>query len=133
MKNRKDLSNELNFSASRSSGPGGQAVNKSNTKVMLRFDVSNSSQLTEEEKTMVMTKLSSHISNDGILYLSSEEERSQLANKTLVTEKFYALLQHAFFKPKRRIKTKPGKGAIQKRLDAKKLHSAKKENRKWKL
>ncbi len=122
------LYNELDFTASRSGGPGGQNVNKVNSKISLRFDVPHSQILTEEEKQTIMQRLSAYLTKDGVLYLSSQEKRSQLDNKEAVVDKLQALLTKAFEKKKRRKRSKPTKAAIQKRIKSKKLVS---EKKKW--
>ena len=121
------LGNEIIFSASRSSGAGGQNVNKVNTKVTLKFDVKNSQHLTEEEKEILLKKLSTRLTNDGVLILSSQEKRSQLQNKEAVISKFEKIIAKAFEKKKARRATKPSKGAVQERIKQKKQRSEKKQ------
>ena len=121
------LGNEIIFSASRSSGAGGQNVNKVNTKVTLKFDVKNSQHLTEEEKEILLKKLSTRLTNDGVLILSSQEKRSQLQNKEAVISKFEKIIAKAFEKKKARKATKPSKGAVQERIKEKKQRSEKKQ------
>ena len=125
----KDVSHELDFSASRSSGPGGQNVNKVNSKITLRFDVGGSSVLTEEEKERIKEKLSNRISNEGVLILSAESKRTQLQNKEAAIQKFNKLMGNAFSRRKARKATKPTKASVQKRLNKKKMHSEKKKMR----
>lgn len=123
------LESELVFTASRSGGPGGQNVNKVNTKINLSFDVFNSNLLTEEERNKIIQKLSSHISKDGVLNISASEKRSQLQNKISAMEKLDKLLIKAFAKRKVRKATKPSKASVKTRLDSKKKHSEKKKER----
>jgi ribosome-associated protein len=120
---------ELQFQFSRSSGPGGQNVNKVNSKVDLRFNIPNSQILDEIEKTTLLEKLSSKIDTEGNLIIQSQEKRSQLQNKEIAVTKFYDQLKKAFHKKKIRKATKPSKGAIEDRLKAKKAQSEKKKGR----
>ena len=122
------LAKELAFITSRSSGPGGQNVNKVNTKVTLRFEVARSLVLTDEEKDIIIRKLAARISREGILMLTAQDKRSQLQNKEAVVLKLEKLLVKAFEKKKLRRPTKPSKSAVQKRIKAKKGHS---EKKKW--
>jgi ribosome-associated protein len=123
------LSPELQFTTSRSGGPGGQHVNKVSTKVTLKFDVRNSKLLTPEEKTQIEERLSSKLSSDGVLILSSQEKRSQLANRENVIIKFDKLMARAFAIRKPRKATKPTKASVEKRLQEKKKLSEKKRSR----
>lgn len=122
------VSNELTFTASRSGGPGGQNVNKVNSKVTLTFDVVNSKILSAEEKEVLLKKLSSDITTDGVLMLTAQDKRSQLQNKESVIGKLEVLLAKAFAKKKVRKATKPSKGSVQDRIKRKKQHS---EKKKW--
>lgn len=124
----KRLQSELTFSVSRSSGPGGQNVNKVNSKVTLKFDVVLSKILTEEEKGVILRKLSPKLTTDGVLILTAQDSRSQLDNKQSAIIKFERLIAKAFEKKKLRKATKPSKGAVQKRIQSKKQHS---EKKKW--
>ncbi len=121
---------EVKYKTTRSSGSGGQNVNKVSTKVELRFDVVNSLVLTEAQKSVIFTKLKNRISSEGVLIITSDSERTQLRNKKKVRELFLALLEQSFRKPKNRIKTKPTKTSREKRLKEKKIKSEKKKMRK---
>jgi ribosome-associated protein len=122
------LYNELDFTASRSSGPGGQNVNKVNSKITVKFDIVHSQVLTEEEKGFILKRLSSHLTKNGVLIVSSQDKRSQLENKEIVLRKLEQLIAKAFEKRKTRKPSKPSKGAIQKRITSKKHHA---EKKKW--
>lgn len=123
------ITRELSFKAVRSSGAGGQHVNKTSSKVELYFNVETSEGLSEEEKLRLQKKLASRLTKDHLLILHSEESRSQHKNKQIVTEKFFDLLRENIKKPKVRKKTKPGKMAKLKRLKAKKINAEKKARR----
>ena len=118
---------ELVFSASRSGGPGGQHVNKTSTKVNLRFDLRNSALLSEEQKQILLEKLGSRISKEGVLTVSAQNSRSQLQNKQATIKKLDMLLTEAFSKRKTRKATKPSKTAVEKRLQEKTIKSDKKK------
>jgi ribosome-associated protein len=122
------LASELVFSTSRSSGPGGQNVNKVNSKVTLQFDVEKSMVLTPEEKQTLAQKLSSRMTTEGVLLLTAQEARSQLGNKEAVIGKFEKLVSKAFEKKKPRKATRPSKGSVQSRIQKKKENS---EKKKW--
>ena len=121
-----DLINELVFTMSRSSGPGGQNVNKVNTKVTLKFDVVNSSVLTLEQKELIAKKLATRMTKEGVLILTAQEKRSQMQNKEAVVFKLDQLLTKAFAHRKARKATKPSKAAQHARIKAKKHRSEKK-------
>src|SRR5688500_9394326 len=120
------LKGELTFSASRSSGPGGQNVNKVNSKITLMFDVVQSEILSQEEKQVIVQKLSSQLTKEGVLVLMAQDKRSQLENKEAAIQKLDTLLAKAFAKRKVRKPTKPSKTARQKRITNKKQQSEKK-------
>jgi len=124
------LGGELVFTTSRSGGPGGQNVNKVNTKVSVRFDIPGSQVLTKEEKEILLKKLSSRLTNEGVLLLSSQDKRSQLQNKEAVVARFEAVIANAFKKRKPRKATKPSKASVEKRITEKKRQGEKKKWRK---
>ena len=126
------LQSELLFKAVRSSGAGGQNVNKVSTKVILIWDIAASRALNTEQKEILSEKLKNRINKEGILQLECDETRSQLKNKEIVKNRFFYLLEHALKKDKKRIATKIPKAVIKKRLNDKKIHSDKKTNRKFK-
>ena len=107
---------ELHFQFSRSSGPGGQHVNRTASQVELTFDVLNSPSLNEAQRARVLSKLKSYIDTRGVLHLTSQTTRSQHRNRTEVVERFTLLLQRALHVPKRRIPTKPSAAAEAHRL-----------------
>ena len=127
---QKQLESELVFNAVRSSGSGGQHVNKVATKIELRWDLKNSTAFSEEEKNQLKTKLANRISKENILTISCEESRSQYQNKELAKKRLVELLEVSLLKPKKRKKTKPGIIAQQKRLKHKRLNAEKKYDRK---
>lgn len=121
---------ELIFKAVRSSGAGGQNVNKVSSKVVLSFDLNKSNALSEEEKELVLLKLNSRLTTEGILILNCDEDRSQLKNKAIVSKRFLNLIQKALVVPKIRKATKIPKSVIRKRIkDKKNLSEIKKTRR----
>lgn len=124
------LITELSFKAIRSGGPGGQHVNKTASKVEVSFNLNASQALSEREKESLRHKISSKISSEGIITLQCSETRSQHRNKAIVIERLVGVLQENLKVAKRRKKTKPSKGAIERRLKSKKENAFKKANRK---
>lgn len=122
--------NEFVYSTSRSSGPGGQNVNKVSTKVELRFNVLSTFLLSETEKEVVLFKLKNKINKDGELILVSQSERTRLMNKIVVTEKFYELVSKVLTLQKKRRSTRPTLASKIKRLDVKRNRSQIKKQRK---
>ena len=129
---QESLKKEVSFRTSRSSGAGGQHVNKVSTRVELLFHVSSSIVMTASEKETILTKLKSRISKEGILTIACEETRSQSRNKEIAFEKFISLLEDALKPVKKRVPTKRSKGSIKRRLKDKKAISEKKDSRKFK-
>ncbi len=128
--NKEIIYKELEFKAVKSSGPGGQHVNKTASKVEVYFHIKNSNGLSEEEKEQLLIKLSSKISAEGYFKITSSETRSQHQNKELVVLRLFEILKENSKKNKARKKTKPSKASIEERLKKKKNTSLKKVNRK---
>jgi ribosome-associated protein len=120
---------ELRFRFARSSGPGGQHVNRSATRVELLFDVAGSSSLTEAQRERALKVLASYIDSDGVLHLISQAFRSQLRNREEVVERFQTLMREAMRVPKRRRPTRPSRAAREKRLASKRRRSQIKRQR----
>jgi ribosome-associated protein len=120
---------ELHFQFSRSSGPGGQHVNRTASQVELTFDVLHSPSLNETQRARVLSKLKSYIDTRGILHLTSQTTRSQHRNRAEVVERFALLLQRALRVPKRRIPTRPSAVAEARRLAEKQRTSVIKQHR----
>ena len=124
------LISELSFKAIRSSGPGGQNVNKTASKVELTFNLDDSTVFDEEQKTRLASKLKSRLTNENVLLLQCDESRSQHKNKELVIARFLEMIKKGLKVPKKRKKTKIPESVKLKRLEAKKQNSEKKANRK---
>jgi ribosome-associated protein len=121
---------ELHFKAVRSSGAGGQNVNKVSSKVVLTFDIMPSQGLSEKEKELLQTNLASRLTTDFILILNCDEDRSQIKNKEIVIKRFLQLIKKALIIPKERKATKVPKSVIRKRIKDKKNISDIKKSRK---
>jgi ribosome-associated protein len=126
---KNDLQKEVTYKTSRSGGKGGQNVNKVSSKVELLFDIDQSALFTDEEKTLILSKLQARLNKDGYLQVMCEQERSQYLNKEKALEKLQLILTNALHRPKVRKATKPSKAMIAARLADKKLQSTRKENR----
>ena len=123
------LTLELNFKAIRSSGAGGQHVNKVSSKIELTFNIQESLVFDEAQKARLLNKLSTKFTKEGLLIMQCDETRSQHKNKELVTKRFFALLESGLHVPKKRIPTKTPRAAVKKRLKTKRNLSEKKTNR----
>lgn len=128
--NLESLISELSFKALRSSGSGGQHVNKVSSKVELHFNVENSKILSEEQKILLLKKLKTRLSGNNDLVLQCDESRSQHKNKELVIKRFLQIIKKGLIVPKKRKPTKIPRSAIRKRLKSKRIRSEKKAERK---
>lgn len=131
--NKEIIQTEIQYKAVRSSGAGGQNVNKVATKVQIQFFVGQSNGLTADEKATLTEKLANRITKEGFIMVECGETRSQLKNKELCTQRLFLLLENALKKDKKRIATKIPKAVIKKRLEDKQRLADKKENRKFKF
>lgn len=120
---------ELKFATSRSGGPGGQNVNKLETRIELRFDISGSRSLSPNEKAVLLEKLRSRLDSQGVLRIVAQESRSQWQNRQIAIEKFVDVMRKALKPRKKRKPTNPTKSAREKRLKAKRIRSERKKAR----
>ena len=120
---------ELEFTASRSSGPGGQHVNTSDTRIQLRWNVKNTGALTEVQRARILKSLASRLTDAGDLLLASDSHRSQRRNREDATQRLASLVREALIPPKPRKKTKPSRAAREKRLDEKRKKALTKKDR----
>lgn len=122
---------ELQYKAVRSSGAGGQNVNKVSSKVVLTFDLKNCQALSDEQKRLLEASLYNRLTSDLILILNCDEDRSQLKNKEIVTKRFLELIKKGLIVQKERKATKIPKSVIRKRIkDKKNVSEIKKGRRK---
>lgn len=128
--NSSEIVKELKFKAVRSSGSGGQHVNKVSSKVELTFDLLNSKYLSIEEKELLQKNISNKLTKDGLLILFCDESRSQHRNKEIVIQRFLELIKQNLRKEKVRKPTKPNKASIKKRAENKRKQALKKSLRK---
>lgn len=126
------LRKEINFRTSRASGPGGQHVNKTESRVVLVWDLEHSACLDDNQKKKIGNLLASRLTEQGTLWLASEKYRSQYRNKEEVTERFLELLRTMLVPEKKRYPTRPGRKSIEQRIRKKKIRGELKRNRRWK-
>ena len=110
---------ELRYQFSRSGGPGGQHVNRTETQVELTFDVRGTPSLNESQRARVLGKLGSAVDSRGVLHLTCQTTRSQSRNRAEVTERFQRLLRQALHVPRSRRATRPHRAAVERRLQEK--------------
>jgi ribosome-associated protein len=127
--NKVKIIDELKFKAVRSSGAGGQNVNKVSSKIVLTFDLKTSEALSVEEKELLSIKLKSKLTLENVLIVHCDEDRSQLKNKEIVIKRFLDLISKSLVVPKKRQPTKIPRSVIEKRLKSKSLISTIKQNR----
>jgi len=120
---------EISFTTSRSGGPGGQNVNKLETRVTLRFDLTGSAALSEEQRARLRERLATRITKDGVLHVTSQRHRSQMANRDAAVERFVELVEEALREEVPRKKTRPSRAAKARRLDEKRRRSGRKRER----
>ena len=128
--NKETIYKELRFKAVRSSGAGGQHVNKVSSKVELYFDLATSVAFTEKEKQLLLKNLSNRINKEGVLKIYSSESRSQHTNKEKVVKRLFKMIEKGLIVPKKRRPTKMSRAQKIKRLDNKTKHATKKILRK---
>jgi ribosome-associated protein len=120
---------EITFQTSRSSGPGGQNVNKVESRVELRWHLADSQVLSALQKQLILEKVGNQLTAEGLLLVTAQDDRSQLRNKEIALARFHELLQKSLRRPKPRRATRPSAGAVRQRLEGKKRQGEKKANR----
>ena len=123
---------ELDVRVSRSSGAGGQHVNKTSSRVEIFWNVRSSKALSEEERTRILAKLSSRLTSEGSIRVVASDMRSQSRNRELAEERLAELVKRALIVPRKRRPTKPTRASKEARLDEKKRHASKKRDRQQK-
>ena len=131
--NKEIIQTEIQYKAVRSSGAGGQNVNKVATKIQLQFAPATSSGLTDDEKATLAKKLTNRLTKEGFIIIECSDTRSQFKNKALCTQRLFLLLENALKNDKKRIATKIPKAVIKKRLEDKIRNAEKKQNRKFRF
>ena len=127
---KEKILSELEFKAVRSSGAGGQNVNKVSSKVVLSFNLMQSQALTDEEKALAEANLAAKLTKENVLIIQCDEDRSQIRNKEIVIKRFFSILENALVVPKQRKRTKVPKTVIKKRIEGKRRQAEKKQSRK---
>ncbi|WP_299225428.1 alternative ribosome rescue aminoacyl-tRNA hydrolase ArfB [uncultured Psychroserpens sp.] len=130
MIDEKAILNELSFKAIRSSGAGGQHVNKTSSKIELNFNVQESEALTISQKEQLNKRIQTRLTKEGVLIMQCEESRSQHRNKAIIIQRFLEFIKTNLIEDKERILTKTPKAVIKKRLTNKRKNAEKKANRK---
>lgn len=125
--------NDIQWSTTRSRGPGGQHVNKTNSCVVLEFSISQSQSLSLEQKEKLLSRLKNQLVQGDIIQIRSEEQRDQKSNKDMAFKKLVDILKKALFEPKKRKATKPSRSSVHKRLNSKKRDSEIKKLRSEKI
>jgi len=123
--------NELRFRASPASGPGGQHVNRSSTRVEVRWDISSSSSITDSQRELLLRKLASRVDSSGTLRVTAEDQRSQLRNRETAVARLNELVNEALYEPPPRKKTRPPAVSAEKRLAEKRRRSELKRERRY--
>lgn len=123
------LIKEITMITSRASGPGGQHVNRTESKVELHWNLEESLVLSDGQKRLLRERLGRRLTSEGVLILTSQATRSQIKNREIVQRRFLELVDKSLKPPKKRVRTKPKKSAIEKRLKQKKQQSEKKKRR----
>ena len=124
---------EIEIAFTRSSGPGGQHVNKTSTRAEITFDLKNSPSIPEQDRVWLLSRLATKLDSDGRIHIAAQEYRSQLRNKQKAIERLEAMLQEAIKRPKKRKKSKPTKSSVEARLKSKKKASDIKKQRREKF
>lgn len=125
--------NDIQWSTTRSRGPGGQHVNKTNSCVVLEFSISQSQSLSLEQKEKLLSRLKNQLVQGDIIQIRSEEQRDQKSNKDMAFKKLIDILKKTLFEPKKRKATKPSRSSVHKRLNSKKRDSEIKKLRSEKI